>query len=297
MHDETAVGSGRTPGAFRLGIIGDLHNHWDETDVRQIGALNYDLLYFTGDLGGGTSSSSLRMARLIARLRGPALVMPGNNDAMDIDELAAELNLHHGINEILSITHNAQAPGDIALCGYSHHPIQAAGRNISLIAGRPHSMGGPELTFSEYMAETYGIETLADSEARLKQLVDEAGDEIIFLGHNGPFGLGEGSSDMWGCDFKAGGGDWGDTDLAATIEYARDMGKSVLAVLAGHMHLRTMQGDERPWLKEVDDIVFVNAARVPRIFDDRENVFRHHVELKITHTDMAFEEVFLPEFD
>ena len=42
-------------------------------------------------------------------------------------------------------------------------------------------------------------------------------------------------------------------------------GKRVLAVVAGHMHLRTRQGAERDWITERQETLFVNAARVPRM--------------------------------
>ncbi len=281
---------------FRMGIVGDLHTHWDETDVRQIAARGYDLLFFTGDLGGGTPDSCIRMARLIARLRQRALVMPGNNDTVDIERLAVELNHQQGLNEILAIT-GQSAAGAVSLCGYSHHRIVVQGREISLIAGRPHSMGGPELTFPDYMAQTYGINSLAESESRLRALVDGAAGEIIFLAHNGPVGLGGEPADIWGCDFKPGGGDWGDTDLAAAVDYARAQGRTVLAVIAGHMHLRTRQGEERPWQRQHDEVVYVNAARVPRIYSTGGDVVRHHVELRITADGLEFVEVLLPQSD
>lgn len=289
--NETILADGHV---FRMGIVGDLHTHWDETDVRQIAAREYDLLFFTGDLGGGTSDSCIRMARLIARLRQRALVMPGNNDTVDIERLAVELNHQQGLNEILAIT-GQSAAGTVSLCGYSHHRIAVQGRQISLIAARPHSMGGPELTFPDYMAQTYGINSLAESESRLRDLVDSAADEIIFLAHNGPVGLGGEPADIWGCDFKPGGGDWGDTDLAAVVDYARAQGRAVLAVIAGHMHLRTKQGEERPWQRHHEDVVYVNAARVPRIYSTGDDVVRHHVELRITATGLEFVEVLLPQ--
>ena len=76
-------------------------------------------------------------------------------------------------------------------------------------------MGGPELTFPDYMAHTYNILSLEDSVQRIRSLVDEADDDIVFLAHNGPLGLGPEPADIWGCDFKPDGGDWGDSDLAA----------------------------------------------------------------------------------
>lgn len=285
-----------TSDVFRIGIVGDLHTHWDETDVHQIGALDYDLVYFTGDLGGGTADSSLRMARLIARLGKPALVMPGNNDTVDIGRLAAELNHQQGLNTILAITGRNQAAAEITLGGYSLHEVVVPNRVLSLITARPHSMGGPELTFPEYMGETYGIHTLECSQTRLCDLVDRAADEIIFLAHNGPVGLGAEPADMWGCDFMPGGGDWGDTDLAHAIAYAESRGKRVLAVIAGHMHLRTKQGEERPWRRQLNGTTYINAAKVPRIFSGKDDVYRHHVELKISGEGLEFNEVLMAQY-
>ncbi|MEE4146657.1 MAG: metallophosphoesterase [Halieaceae bacterium] len=280
---------------FRLGIIGDLHTHWDDVDIHQIGKQDYDLLFFTGDLGGGTPDSSLRMARSIARLRHRTLVMPGNNDTVDIDQLAAELNHQQGVNRILAITRSNTESGSISLCGYSHHRISVADRQLSLIAARPHSMGGPELTFPDYMAGTYGINSLDESTQRLRELVDDASGDIIFLAHNGPAGLGDQPGDIWGCDFRPGGGDWGDTDLAAAIDYARTQNKQVLAVIAGHMHLSTRQGAQRPWQLLVDDTCYINAARVPRIFSGGDDVYRHHVRLCISKNSIEFSEILLPQ--
>ncbi|TDG11893.1 hypothetical protein E2F43_16130 [Seongchinamella unica] len=282
-------------GVLRIGIVGDLHTHFDALDVHTLNQRSFDLLFFTGDLGSGSRESSLEMARLLSALRGKVLVMPGNNDTVDIRQLAAELTHRSGQNAIMAIARQWQHDGDIALCGYSLHRLNVGGRRISLIAARPHSMGGPELTFPEYMSQTYAIHTLEDSVARMKALVDQADPEIIFLAHNGPHGLGEKPEDIWGCDFMPDGGDWGDPDLAAVIQYASSIGKRVLAVVAGHMHLRTKQGNERPWRVAQGGTVHVNAARVPRIFSRDREVFRHHVLLTLTPDTLDIEEVLLAE--
>lgn len=283
---------------FRLGIIGDLHTHWDDLDLAQFAGSDYDLLYFTGDLGGGTADSSLRVARSIAALGQPTLVMPGNNDTGDINTLAAELAHQNGLNQLMSIATAATgAFNPIVLCGYSHHTIHVGALDISLVAARPHSMGGPHLSFPEYMAETYNIDSLEASTTRLFDLVERAeADHLIFLAHNGPLGLGEQPGDMWGCDFRENGGDWGDPDLAAAIEHARGLGKKVLAVVAGHMHLRTKQGQERPWKMEVDGVLYINAARVPRIFSGRDDVYRHHVAMSISPAGIDAKEVLVGQY-
>ncbi|MBT8145933.1 MAG: metallophosphoesterase [Gammaproteobacteria bacterium] len=285
-------------GAFRLAVVGDLHTHWDHVDLRQFAGTDYDLLFFTGDLGGGTPDSTLRVARAIGKLSKPALVMPGNNDTCDINQLAAELAHQNGLNRLMSITSASEDDfTPIELCGYSHHGLNAGGFDVSLIAARPHSMGGPSLSFPDYMAQTYAVESLDHSIARLIGLVDAAHSEnLIFLAHNGPVGMGENPHDMWGCDFKEGGGDWGDPDLTEAISYARKKGRKVLAVIGGHMHIRTKQGKERPWISEQDEILYINAARVPRIYSGEDDVYRHHVSLTISADGLGAEEILLPEY-
>jgi uncharacterized protein (TIGR04168 family) len=147
------------------------------------------------------------------------------------------------------------------------------------------------------MNQTYRINCLEDSTRRLFNLVDCADAEhVIFLAHNGPHGLGEQPHDMWGCDFKEDGGDWGDPDLTEAIAYARSRGKTVLAVIAGHMHLRTKQGHERPWKAERDGTLYVNAARVPRIFSGSDDVYRHHVSVTISAGGVEAREVLVPQY-
>ncbi len=284
--------------SFRLAIIGDLHTHWDEVDLAQFSCSDYDLLYFTGDLGGSGVDSSLRMARLMAGLRQPTLVMPGNHDTVDINELAAELAHQNGLNQLMSMAQNSEATSNpIVLCGYSHHLIHAGQLDISLIAARPHSMGGPMLSFPEYMEDTYDIDSLAASSRRMIELVNQAeAEHLIFLAHNGPAGLGEEPHDIWGCDFKENGGDWGDPDLAEAIEHARDLGKKVLAVIAGHMHLVTKHGNERPWKLDIDDTLYINAARVPRIFSAEDDVYRHHIAITISEAGIEAKEVLVPQY-
>jgi uncharacterized protein (TIGR04168 family) len=283
---------------FRLAIIGDLHTHWDHVDLIQFARSNYDLLYFTGDLGGGTPDSTLRVARSIAQLKQPALVMPGNNDTWDINELAAELAHQNGLNQLLSITNASEASNNpIELCGYSHHHINTPDMDVSLIAARPHSMGGDLLSFPEYMSATYGIDSLEQSTERMIELVDATDTEnLIFLAHNGPVGLGEDAHDMWGCDFKEDGGDWGDPDLSEAIDHARNTGKKILAVIGGHMHLRTKQGNERPWKTTVEDTLYVNAAKVPRIFANESDIHRHHILMTIGKNGIEIEEKLVPEY-
>lgn len=282
---------------IRIGVIGDLHSFWDEQDVAYFDRSNYDLLYFTGDLGGGTVTSSLRMARIMARLNKHALVMPGNNDTGDMEELAAELNHRQGIRKLTAIRTGAaadlmQQPTQVRLCGYSLHRLCHDGLDVTIVAARPHSLGGPALSFPEHMQAHYGVASLDDSRARLRALIRSvASRDVLFFAHNGPHGLGAAPDDMWGCDFKPDGGDWGDPDLRDAIDYARGLGKRVLAVVAGHMHLGTRCGRWRPWRHQRDETWYVNAARVPRIFAGDGTEQRHHVALSISPDGVEAREV------
>lgn len=284
---------------FRIGIVGDLHTYWDEIDNAQIDEHAYELLLFTGDLGGGTPESCLRVAQALSRLKSPSLVMPGNNDMVDIEKLATELRYRRGIQRLMALrrssrdTESEETEG-ARLCGYSNHRFKRSGIDFTVVAGRPHSMGGPELAFPEYMQESWGIDGLKASRDRLIALVEASETEqLIFLSHNGPTGLGGKPNDIWGCDFQAGAGDWGDPDLGDAIAYARDLGKQVLAVIAGHMHHRTRDGSERPWRVNADDTVYVNPARVPRIFSGEDGPARHHVAMTVRPAGLAVEEMIL----
>lgn len=289
---------------FRIGVIGDLHTHWDEIDVAHFDRSDYELLLFTGDLGGGSRDSSLRVARTISRLRKPTLVMPGNNDTGDIGELAAELAHRDALRQFSAVRLGQSAsgaaarPSTVRLCGYSSHLLGSGSTAATLIAGRPHSMGGVELSFRDHMQSAWGIGSVAASAQRLVELVDQAATrDLVFFSHNGPTGLGHAPTDMWGCDFKPGGGDWGDPDLALAIDHALTQGRRVLAVIGGHMHLRTKCGNQRPWHAQRGGVLYVNAARVPRIFSAQDDTHRHHLAVTLEPDSIEIAEVLVTQSD
>lgn len=284
---------------IRIGIVGDLHSHWDELDVALFDRSDYDLLLFTGDLGGGTESSALRTARTIARLRKEALIMPGNNDTAHMAALTEEIGGYAVATSVAVQGGGATALAmsfepAVNLCGYSLHRVNRGALDLTIIAGRPHSLGGPTLSFPEHMRTRHAVADLQDSQRRLCDLIDAASSRnLMFLAHNGPTGLGDQPADMWGCDFKPDGGDWGDPDLEVAVDHARRQGKNVMAVVAGHMHLQTRCGLERPWLRRVDGTCYVNASRVPRIFYRNGAIHRHHVALTISAAGAEAREVLI----
>jgi uncharacterized protein (TIGR04168 family) len=286
--------------ALRLGVIGDVHLLLDQTDVEQLDARGYDALLFVGDLAAYTHRRGLGVARAISRLRTRAFVIPGNHDAGHAAQMAAEVLEANLLLPLLHVGHEARrrelasALGSALFVGYSTHRLDAPWGPITLVAARPHSAGGRHLAFRPHLAATFGVRDLEASAARLASLVDASeSDELIFLAHNGPTGLGAEPHDPWGCDFRAGAGDFGDPDLRAAIDHALRCGKRVRAVVAGHMHHRLRSGGQRVWRALKDGVLHVNAARVPRIFGHEGRTLRHHVELVVTPDRVEATEVLL----
>lgn len=264
----------------RIALIGDLHGSWDDLDVVAFNAADYDLLIFTGDLGSGTARDGVEIAKSVSRLTTPTIVMPGNNDAPFLAEIAAEFGHQRGLSAILDLG-LASRRGEVLLCGYRLHRLPLPGLTLSVVTGRPCAMGGGELSFPAELSRAYGVDSMAQSTERLVSLIDAVDTErLLLVGHNGPYGLGPRENDIWGADFRSEAGDWGDPDLAAAVERAKRRGLRT-TVVAGHMHQRTKSGVLRPWLVERDGIQFINPARVPRIYADDAAELRYHVAIDV----------------
>jgi len=284
----------------RIGVIGDVHLDLDDVDVAQLDALEYDRLFFVGDLASYSHKGGLEVARRIARFATPALVVPGNHDAANVFQMAAEMFEADVILPLLNVGQRTRvseltaALGRATIAGYSVHPLEAPWGRVVVIAGRPHSAGGTHLAFRPHLKAVYGVDSMERSAEKLEALVDACDtDELLFVAHNGPSGLGDRRDDIWGCDFRANEGDFGDPDLERAVRYAKRRGKKVRAVIAGHMHHRLRGGGQRRWLLERDGTLYVNAARVPRIFSRGARTLRHHVELVVEADRVEAREVLL----
>ena len=270
--------------ALKLAIIGDVHGFWTGADTAYFNASPCDAVLFVGDLA--PLIGALPTARKLAALKLPAFLIPGNHDACGALQFLAELRQQLWLASVLSVGQGwrvsalRRALGPVKLAGYSLDLLDWDGRALGLIAARPHSMGGDRLYFRPYLKRAFGIASFEDSLARLRELVDEAPQDIIFLSHNGPAGLGAAREDIWGCDFRIHGGDFGDPDLQDAIRYARSIGKKVHAVIAGHMHHRLKGGGlPRRWQVMRDGVMYLNAARVQRIRLNGKDELHYHVAL------------------
>lgn len=272
--------------SVQIGVLGDIHLHFSAEDVAYFNESNYDLLLFVGDLAHFYPNRALPVARLIAQINKPALFIPGNHDTVGLLQLVAEAKNIPLLTAVTAITQHrkvkqlAATLGNTVFCGYSTHSYTINGHSFDVIAGRPFSMGGARLNFKPYLRKQYQIHSLEDSIARLQQCVDAAqSDQLVFLAHNGPAGLGNGHNDIWGCDFKPEGGDFGDRDLQAAITYARQQGKQVTAVIGGHMHHQTKKDGSRTWRVEQNGTHYINAAQVPRIIQKNGTQVHHYIHI------------------
>lgn len=270
--------------AAKVALIGDLHSSWDAADAKYFNGSDYELLLFTGDLGSGQRRDGVELARSLSRLSRPTLVMLGNNDAAEHARISAELSYQQGRASLLQGTPSWR-PGlaNVRPCGFDAHRFKLNGLDLTVVCGRPFARGNGELSYPEALHASYGVGSAEESSARLKALVDATETEqLIFLAHNGPHGLGGDADALWGRDFHPEAGDWGDADLAEAVEHARSKGRRVLAVVAGHMHWTLRSGGARRWQLERDGTLYVNAARVPRILQPAGQKVHHHIELLLT---------------
>lgn len=278
---------------MQIGIIGDIHGAWDEHDTAFFNTVGYDRLLFAGDLAHITGS--LPVARQLAELMTPAWMIPGNHDGVTLCQLLAELKSRPLAARLLAIgmtrrvAKMGQALGPVVMGGYSQHTLSS---ELGLIIARPHAMGPNRLYFGDYLNKRFGINDFQSSRDRLCQLVDQSPRDLIFLAHNGPAGIGNTPDAPFGCDFAPTHGDFGDPDLAEAIAYAGQRGHRVRAVIAGHMHHRSKHtGEWRQPSCRLNDTLFINAARVPRI--EQRGARRHHIRLTLSDSSVDAEQLFV----
>jgi uncharacterized protein (TIGR04168 family) len=235
-----------------LTVVGDVHRWWRNADSTFLERTRPDLTLFVGDLG----DEDVEIARLVAALPVPKAVILGNHDAW---QSFGRKGSTQKLREVLS------AFGDDHIA-YAVREVPAAG--LSVIGARPFSWGGPSLRSPELYDEIYGIHTMRQSAAAIVDAARNAQHrDLVILAHNGPLGLGEDTSDIFGKDFGKPGGDWGDRDLALAIQRIEGFGLRVRAVIAGHMHHRVVhpRGAERRRFVRRGDTLFLNTAYVPRV--------------------------------
>ncbi|MEO1464990.1 MAG: TIGR04168 family protein [Cyanobacteria bacterium J06633_1] len=249
--------------AITVAIVGDVHNQWSATDNLALEHLNVDLALFVGDFG----NEAVEVVRQIASVSVPKAVIMGNHDAWysasswgrqkapynhdQEDRVQQQLNL-------LSETH----------VGFSK--LDFPQLDLAVVGSRPFSWGGATWRNSEFYRDRYNIKNFAESTAQIVNSAQAAAyDNLIFIAHNGPTGLGNSTESICGRDWKEEGGDYGDPDLTEAIAQVKKSGKSIPLVTFGHMHheLKIPRGKRRKIIEVRHETVYLNAACVPRVIE------------------------------
>lgn len=246
---------------LQIAIAGDIHDQWTQADNQALVNLGVDLALFVGDFG----NEAVDIVRLIAQLPLPKAAIFGNHDAWYSASDWGRKQCPYDRHREDRVQQQFDLLGD-AQVGYGKKDFPEL--NLSVVGSRPFSWGGKEWKNRSFLKKKYGVSNFQDS---ITQIVTAAQattcDRLIFLGHNGPTGLGDRPEDICGQDWPPLGGDHGDPDFEAAIAQSRALGKPIPLVTFGHMHhrlrhtqtlLRTSHGWDE-W-----NTLYLNAAHVPR---------------------------------
>lgn len=267
------------PPPLRLAIVGDVHGAWGPEDDAALASLAPHAALFVGDFG----EEDVGLVKRLAAAGGgapPRFFVLGNHDAWFCltkrgQDRAVRKGVAGGGDGLVSPGVRAQlAALGRTHVGWGHALVRGAPQPLAIAGGRPFSKGGAQWSdvAAFYAAFAPGVATLRDAATKTASALASAGaalqaaaadaaptdaapprpGALVLLAHNGPAGLGGRAADPCGADFLAGGGDWGDPDLAAALDAAcaaaapAPAGPApVAAVLFGHMH-RNLRGDPRP---------------------------------------------------
>ncbi|MBE9042863.1 TIGR04168 family protein [Pleurocapsales cyanobacterium LEGE 10410] len=253
-----------------IAVVGDVHNLWDDGDAIALERLNVDLVLFVGDFG----NEAVEIVRQIAAVKIPQASIMGNHDAWysasswGRQKAPYDHTLEDRVQQQLDLLGNSHV-------GFSN--LDFPQFDLSVVGSRPFSWGGSTWRNSEFYRDRYGINSFEESTQQIvKSATDAIHETLIFIGHNGPHGLGDQTESICGRDWKQEGGDYGDPDLTRAIADVHSLGKSIPLVTFGHMHheLKNPQGKRRNIVEVRDNTVYLNAACVPRIVRDSDNLKR-----------------------
>jgi len=257
---------------LKIAVIGDVHDQWESEDEIALERLEVDLVLFVGDFG----NESVQLVKQIANLKLPKAAILGNHDAWYTASDWGRKKSPYDHQKEDRVQQQLDLLGE-AHVGYGK--IDFPQFNLSVVGSRPFSWGGPNWTNSEFYGDRYGINNFQESTQRIVRAAEETiCDYLIILGHNGPVGLGDQPEDSCGRDWHPLGGDYGDPDLTEAIAQIKSMGKQILLVTFGHMHhrLRHTQSLLRKIInKDIDGVIYFNAASVPRIKSTLDGKFRN----------------------
>jgi len=247
---------------IKIAVVGDVHYLWEAEDAIALQQLGVDLVLFVGDFG----NEAVEVVRMIAAIDLPKAVIMGNHDAWYTASNWGRKHCPYDHRKEDWVKEQLDLLGE-AHVGYGK--LDFPELKLSVVGSRPFSWGGDVWKNQEFLRRRYGVNGFAESIERIVAAAQSAVYEtIIFLGHNGPAGLGDRPDDPCGKDWQPVGGDYGDPDLAAAIAQTQALGKKIPLVTFGHMH-HTMRHTKEKLRTAVSTspkgTVYLNSASVPRI--------------------------------
>ena len=250
--------------SIKIAVVGDVNDRWEPEDGEALKHLGVDLVLFVGDFG----NESVEVVRAIAQLDIPKAAVFGNHDAWYTATEWGRSQCPYDRTQENWVQQQLDLMGE-AHVGYGKRDFPELG--VTVVGSRPFTWGGSEWKYADFYSEWFGVESFEESARRIAGAAALADCEnVIFLGHTGPTGLGEAPEDPCGRDWKPVGGDWGDPDFAEAIDRTRSSGKHIPLVTFGHMHhkLRHKKHELRKSLEvSAEGTVYLNAASVPRIVE------------------------------
>lgn len=268
---EDGMSSQKKKRMVKIAVVGDVHDQWEEEDGIALKHLGIDLVLFVGDFG----NESVDVVGAIACLDIPKAAVMGNHDAWYSATDWGRRKCPYDHTKEDWVQQQLDLLGEIHV-GYSK--LDFPDLNLSVVGSRPFSWGGPQWKYNDFYEERYGVTSFAESSDRIVAAANSAAYEtIIFIGHNGPVGLGDRPEDLCGKDWEPKGGDFGDPDFTEAIAEVRATGKSIPLVTFGHMHhsLRHTKKMLRKSLLAKENTIYLNAASVPRIVQNNSDRLRN----------------------
>ncbi len=250
---------------LKIAVVGDVHDQWEEEDGIALKHLGVDLVLFVGDFG----NESVEVVRAIASLDIPSSSVLGNHDAWYTATEWGRKKCPYDRTKEDWVEEQLDLLGETHV-GYGK--LDFPDFNLTVVGGRPFSWGGSEWKYADFYENRFGVRSFDESTARILAAANSAAYQtIIFLGHNGPTGLGDRPEDPCGRDWIPLGGDFGDPDFAEAISRTLTAGKTIPLVAFGHMHhsLRHTKKIQRKRIfRNPEGTIYLNAASVPRIVKD-----------------------------
>ena len=256
---------------IKIAVVGDVHDLWDSEDEVALKHLGVDLVLFIGDFG----NESMEIVRQIASIDIPKAVILGNHDAWYTASSWGQKQAPYDRTKEDRVQQQLDLLGETHV-GYGKLDLPQF--NLSVVGSRPFSWGGSKWKNKNFYRARYNVNSFAESTTRIVAAAkDTTYDTIIFIGHNGPTGLGDRPEDTCGKDWQPIGGDYGDPDFAEAIDKVRTLGKSIPLVTFGHMHHRLRHRKDRVRTiinTSQEGTIYLNSACVPRIKKEKEGLER-----------------------